>query len=268
MRHISILEQTTKESVRAFAKKENLVEYLEESNSRYLLATRQHPQEDYLIASNSPPVFVVADGVTLDFKRLIERNEKYPDPSPAGEVAKIFCETVIKSAAERYGVFDASQTVEIFKDANSEVKKYNERVGESDVSGNITGFYAATGSFVIIKNDKAYWASICDAFVAHFDKDMNLKFMSSGLCLPYAVINGEERMAEHLEKGVFNLRNEDRIFVFTDGFEYYVKNNDFLEIFKKWGDDLKKRIAEFSKLMDLKDPENYGRERSLIAILV
>jgi hypothetical protein len=104
--------------------------------------------------------------------------------------------------------------------------------------------------------------------VAHFDKDMNVKFMSSGLCSPYAVINGEERMAEYLEKGVFDLENGDRIFVFTDGFEHYVKNNDFLEIFKNWENDLERRIAEFSKSMNLKDPENYGHERSLIAILV
>lgn len=92
--------------------------------------------------------------------------------------------------------------------------------------------------------------------------------MSTGLCTPYAVINGEERMAEHLEKGVFDLVAGDRIFVFTDGFEQYVKNIDFLNLFKDWGDNLKKRIAEFSKEMNLKNPENYGHERSLIAILV
>jgi serine/threonine protein phosphatase PrpC len=106
------------------------------------------------------------------------------------------------------------------------------------------------------------------AFVAHFDKDMNAKFMSTGLCSPYAVINGEERVTGHLEKGVFDLENGDRIFVFTDGFEHYVKNNDFLEIFKNWENNLEKRIREFSKSMNLKDPENYGHERSLIAILI
>lgn len=97
---------------------------------------------------------------------------------------------------------------------------------------------------------------------------MNIKFMSTGLCTPYAVINGEKRMAEHLEKGVSDLATGDRIFVFTDGFEHYVKNIDFSNLFRDWNDDLKERIAEFSKEMNLKDPENYGHERSLIAILV
>ena len=260
MKYLSIIEQPSKEAIRAFAEKRNLTEHLPE--------TYQHPQEDYLIASNSPPVFVVSDGVTLNFKKLVKDNAKYPNPSPAREIAKIFCEAVIKNATEKYGEFDASQIVQVFKQANDEVKNCNAQIGKSDISGNITGFYAATGSFIIIKNDKAYWASICDAFVAHFDKDMNVKFMSTGLCSPYAVINGEERMAEHLEKGVFDLENGDRFFVFTDGFEHYVRNNDFLEIFKNWGNDLEKLIAEFSKSMNLKDPENYGHERSLIAILV
>ncbi|OHA83942.1 MAG: hypothetical protein A2408_04240 [Candidatus Yonathbacteria bacterium RIFOXYC1_FULL_52_10] len=260
MQYLSILEQPTREAIKAFVEKRNLSEHLPDSY--------QHPQEDYLIASNSPQVFVVSDGVTLNFKRIIEGKAKYPNPSPAGEVAKIFCEAIVKGVSEKYDEFNAEKIIDVFTEANSAVSQYNHRVGKSEVSGNPTGFYAATGSFVIIKNDKAYWASICDSFVAHFDKEMNIKSMSTGLCAPYAVINGEERMAEHLEKGVFDLVAGDRIFVFTDGFEHYVKNIDFSNLFKDWGDDLKKSIAEFSKEMNLKDPENYGHERSLIAILV
>jgi hypothetical protein len=260
MKFLSILEQPSEEAIQAFAEKRNLVEHLPE--------TYRHPQEDYLIASNSPPIFVVSDGVTLKLKKLGKYNQKYPNPSPAGEVARIFCEATIRSAAKRYGEFDTGRIIEVFKEANAEVKIYNEKVGKSDISGNITGLYAATGSFIVIKNDKAYWASICDAFVAHSDENMNVKFKSSGACYPYAVINGEERMADHLEKGVFDLEKGDRLFVFTDGFECYVKNADFLEIFKNWDDSLKERIAEFSKSMNLKDPENYGRERSIIAILI
>ena len=259
MQYISILEQPTKEAIRAFAEKRNLTEHLLESY--------QHPQEDYLIASNLPPIFVVSDGVTLNFKRMIESGAKYPTPSPAGAVAEIFCESVLKNVREMYEEFDAEKIIEVFKEANKDVSKYNQQIGKSEISGNPTGFYAATGSFVIIKDSKAYWSSICDSFVAHFDKDMNVKFMSSGLCSPYAVINGEERMAGHLEKGVFELTSGDRIFVFTDGFEHYAKNINFLKIFINWGDDLKERIVQFSKEMNLRDPENYGHERSLIAIL-
>ena len=260
MRYFFILEKMTKEASGVFAEKRNLKEYS--------LKIYHRPQEDYLLTSDFPPVFVVADGVTLKWEKLIESNQKYPNPSPAGEVAKIFCETIIKRVAEKYSEFDEGKIIEVFKEANAEVKRYNEKIGKTDISGNITGFYAATGSFIVIKNNKAYWASICDAFVIHFDKDMNVKFISSGNCSPYAVINGEKKMVNYLEKGVFDLENGDCLFVFTDGFEHYVKNTEFLKIFKNWDESLKERIAEFSRVMNLKDPDKYGHERSLIAILI
>jgi len=78
MKYLSILEQSTKEVIRAFAEKKKPHEYLPE--------TYQHPQEDYLIASNSQPVFVVSDDVTLNFKKLVEGNEKYLNPSQTRRV--------------------------------------------------------------------------------------------------------------------------------------------------------------------------------------
>jgi hypothetical protein len=260
VKYISIIEQASKEAVKAFAEKRNLAEYFGDSY--------EHPQEDYLLTQENPPVFVVSDGVTLNFRKLIESGKKYPNPSPAGKVAEIFCEAVIKSVNAKYEGFDRQKLEEVFKEANKEVKKHNDAVGKSDTSGNPTKFYSATGSLLVFKNGEAHWASICDAFVAHFDKEMNLKFFSSGRCSPYAVINGEEKMVDYLEKGVLDLEIEDRVFVLTDGFEHYMKNPDFLKIFKNWDDSLKNKIAKFSKEMNLKDPENYGHERSLIAVLV
>jgi hypothetical protein len=259
MKYFDILEPPSKEAVRAFAERRNLSDHLAESY--------QHPQEDFLVALDTPPVFVVSDGVTLNFMKLTESNTKYPNPSPAGDVSRIFCEAVVRCAKEKYETFSEEDVVDIFKYGNNEVRKYNEKVGKTDISGNSTGYYSATGSFAVIKGAKAHWASICDSFIAHFDGEMNLKFMTSGLCKPYAVINGEERMADYLESGIFDLEEGDRIFVFTDGFEYYMQNSDFLRLFKEWDENLKERIAEFSKEMNLKDPEKYGHERSLIVVL-
>ncbi len=259
MKHILILEQPTKEAIQAFAEKRNLTEHL---TSEY-----QHPQEDFLIASDKPPVFVVSDGVTLNFTKLIDSKTKYPNPSPAGDVSRIFCEAVVRSAKEKYETLNEKDIAIIFKDGNDEVGRYNKKIGKSDISGNPTNYYSATGSFVTIKDNKAYWISICDSFVAHFDREMNVKFMSSGSCTPYAVINGEEKMSNYLEYGVFNLEEGDRIFVFTDGFEHYAKNSNFLKLFENWDENLKEHINEFSKKMNSEDPEKYGHERSLIAIL-
>lgn len=259
MKYFSILEQATKESIQQFAEKRNLSDYLTEDY--------EHPQEDYLIASDTPPVFVVSDGVTLNFMKLIESKTKYPDPSPAGDVAKIFCEAVVKSVKEKYDAFSQGNIIDVFREANNEVGRYNKKIGKSDISGNPTGFYSATGSFVVIRDNKVYWASICDSFIAHFDKKMDLKFLSTGSCRPYAVINGEEEMTQHLQSGVLNLEIDDRIFVFTDGFENYVKNQDFLNLFLEWDENVKERVAKFSEKMNLENPEKYGHERSLIALL-
>ena len=148
----------------------------------------------------------------MNFAKLIENNTEYPNPSPAGDVARIFCEAIVKDVKRKYETFGEGDTANVFKYANNEAYKYNEKVGRTDVSGNPTGYYAATGSFAVIKDTKAYWSSICDSFIAHFDREMNLKFMSSGLCKPYAVINGEERMIDYLENGVLNplrIRSEE-----------------------------------------------------------
>jgi len=260
MEHISIFESVSKEAVQALIKKEKLADEL--------VKDYYHPQEDFLIVSDNPPVFVVSDGVTLDYTKLIKDNIKYPDPSPAGDVSKIFCYTVARQVKEKYDTFTEKDIADVFKYANGKVRKYNERAGKSDISGNITGYYSATGSFAVIKDNRAYWASICDSFIAHFDGKMNLKFMTKGLCHPYAVINGEERMADYLEGGVLNLEKGDRVFIFTDGFEFYMQNPDFLELFKEWDKNLKECIRQFSEKMNLTDPEKFGHERSLIAILV
>lgn len=254
MEYLSFFEQATLEASRAFAEKHNLIEYQEKDY--------RHPQEDYLIAS--PPVFVVADGVTLNFRKMVEEKIKYPNPSPSGEVAKIFCESVVKVAKEKFDVLNFETITDIFKKSNQEVKSYNQQFGKTDLAGNITAYYAATGAFAVIKDNKCYFATICDSFVAHFDKNMNLKFMSSGRCKPYAVINGEEIMAEYIEKNTLDLEKEDRIFVFTDGFFHYVNNPDFLNFFKEWSGEIKSKVDQFSKEMNLQDPTRYGKERSLI----
>ena len=74
-------------------------------------------------------------------------------------------------------------------------------------------------------------------------------------------------MANHLEMGVFDLEVGDKIFIFTDGFEYYMKNPEFLKLFVEWSDGLREQISRFSTEMNLKDPENYGHERSLVTVL-
>jgi hypothetical protein len=204
MKQFSISEMASEEFVRLFLEQRHL-------SDKWVL-DKGHPKEDYHIASNDPPVFVVSDGVTLNFERLIETNKKYPSPSPAGDVAEIFCKAVIEKGSEKFADASPECMEDIFRYANAEVGKYNQKTGKNDISGNPTGYYSATGAFTLVKDRQVYWLSICDAFVAYFSGDMQVKFMSSGSCSPYAVINGEERMADHIESGVFHVEKGDRLF--------------------------------------------------------
>lgn len=256
---ISFLEQPTQEAIRVFAEKRNLAEHFSKSYS--------HPQEDYLLASEEASIFVVSDGVTLNFQKFIEDAREYPNPSPAGIVAKLFCESILVHAQNEYQNFTEATSKTVFRKANEAVATYTRHMGQTDFSGNPTGFYAATGAFVVLKDAKVYWASICDSFVAHFDKTMKLKYMSSGKCHPYAVINGEDRMVDFLESGIGDVETNDKIFVFTDGFYHYVQNETFLKLFIDWNDSLRERVNHFSSTMNLVDSEKYGHERSLIAIV-
>ena len=79
MKYFSTFTPTSKELVNQFAEKRNLVEYVKENYS--------YPKEDYLIASDLPPIFVVSDGVTLNFMKLVEDKMSYPNPSPKSFVS-------------------------------------------------------------------------------------------------------------------------------------------------------------------------------------
>ena len=47
---------------------------------------------------------------------------------------------------------------------------------------------------------------------------------------------------------------------------YLFQITDFLKLFVEWDESLNERIREFSVEANLTSPENYGHERSLIAI--
>src|SRR5882724_11000273 len=106
------------------------------------------PQEDFLLISNKYPIYVVADGVTL-IQYILDKNKReYPNPSPAGDVARIFCEALVRAAEERYRSFREKDIRDIFVIANQAVAEYNRlhdrRKGTLDDWD--TDLYAATAA--------------------------------------------------------------------------------------------------------------------------
>ena len=111
-----------------------------------------HVQEDYFVVSKKQPIFVVADGVSLD----VTLGEKYPANSGAGEAAKIFCEAVINEAEKRYEEFDEKDLLEIFEIGNRLILEYNILHNRTQKSINYfdVDLFSATTSFLLIKNNR------------------------------------------------------------------------------------------------------------------
>lgn len=268
------------------------------------LKGKVHPHEDFFLISEKYPIFAVADGVTL-IQFLAEKKE-YPIPSPAGDVARIFCEELVKSAEARYKSFKDSDIKEIFRKANAAVGEYNREHGRAKETVDYwnTDFYAATAAFAVIKNDIVYWGSICDSYIMRFSSDGAIIFQSpdcnakaeaepprftgdvndrkekaqyiwsikrngideNGKLVGYGVATGEETANRYLNFGSFRVLKGDLILVLTDGFENYVQLPEFISLFTKWPDDIKLRFVEFTAAKTKENPDKFGHERSLIVV--
>jgi len=295
MKYFSVLEPASQKFVEAYVRKSGLDE-------KYLHKT--HPQEDYFCISKKYPIFVVADGVTL-IQYPID-NKDYPNPSPAGDVARIFCEKALEEAEARYEKFNESDIKEIFRAGNEAAGKYNAEHGRTKETVDYwdTDFYAATAAFVAVKENQIYWGSICDSYVMHFDKEGKLLFKSpecnsfieaespnftgdpnsrkektiytwknkrngvngNGERTGYGVITGESEALLYLASGSFEADKGDLVSVLTDGFEEYMNLPEFISLFKKWPENLEQQIKKFSIEEIDKDPYKFGHERTLIMI--
>jgi|GEM_PF-894400 len=264
------------------------------------------PQEDFLLVSEKHPIFVVADGVTLSQFLIGCTEDNYPRPSPAGDAARIFCEALVKAAEEKYENFELSDIPNIFRTANNAVGEYNKAHGRTKEALDHwdIDLYAATASFVVVKNEVAYWGSICDSYVMHFDKNGILK-MSSPLCktlaqakapefegdqndqkertrytwkikrngvnekrerVGYGVATGEPEALLYLASGSFALAKGDIITLLSDGFEDYMKLPEFTSLLARFSDDLEQEVKAFTAQKADEDPDKFGHERSLIVV--
>ncbi len=260
-----------------------------------------HAQEDFLVVSKKHPIFAVADGVTLE----TGPDGAYPKVSGAGAAAKIFCEAVVKEIEKIYKNFGLSDLKKVFAKANAAVGKYNRARGRFKDKLNYWDFdlFAATAAFLVIKEGNVYWASICDSGVAHFNKDAQLVFKSddkwnvirenlpadwlkipeserkkiirktyrngvgpTGRLIGYGVVTGEKAAERYLNCNKFTVDKGDAVLLFTDGFENYLKVGEFVDLFLNWPRSLRSKLKKITRHKSINDPNNFGRERALIAI--
>jgi len=259
-------------------------------------------QEDFLVLSQTHPIYAVADGVTMQPKKP----EDYPIPSGAGEVAKIFCQTAVSELEKIYDEFEKKDLLTIFDLGNKAVGEYNKANGRTLETINYADFdlFAATVAFAVVCDKQVYWSALCDSFVAHFDKHGKKKFMSpdpwavkigkdvlkayadtkgdhgkkanvranfrNGLgpndeLIGYGVVTGEEAAKKYLHTDLLEVEAGDIVFLTTDGFSEYFDLPEFIKLFNDWPDDLEAQVKAMTSQKSKQDPNKFGHERSVIA---
>jgi hypothetical protein len=260
------------------------------------------PKEDYLLASKKYPIFAVADGVTL----LPTPDGTYPYPSGAGEVAKIFCEKAIKFVEDNYNNFSEKKIVAAFNYANKVIGEYNRVRGRTKKTINYGDFdfFHATAALSVVKRSKIFWGTICDAGVVLMNK-RRVKFQSppchlfnrlkpragyakltsnektiylhkfcrnkidkDGNPIGYGVLTGEREVIKYVRSGMLAPMKGDLLFVFTDGFNDYLKIKQFTNLFFKWPPHIGERVRKITSKMSTQKPKIFGHERSLIVVKI
>ncbi|MDO8510274.1 MAG: protein phosphatase 2C domain-containing protein [bacterium] len=223
------------------------------------------PKEDFFLTSNKYPIYVVADGVTL----IPNERGNYPNPSGAGAIAKIFCESVISAAEKAYENFSEIALVDVFREGNQAAYEYNASEGRTKETVDYWqhDLFAATTAFGLIKENKLYWWSLCDAGVSIFNDRDERTFTSppcwseksrkknlpqdwekvplierkkilwqkyrngvneQGEVIGYGVVTGEETAERYLNRGTVELTEDDLVTIYTDGYENYLNLAEFI----------------------------------------
>lgn len=258
-------------------------------------AATPHPQEDYAASSGKYPIYAVADGVTLEVAG------EYPAHSGAAEAARIFCETAVQEAEQRYASFAESDLLEVFRVANAAVGEYNRSQGcvKESLDYMEKDLFAATAAFGLCKDGMLYWFSLCDSFVFLYDSAGAQKFSSpdpwdamrpvwkafSGLSVTerkilirrdyrngaealggYGVTTGESGAEKYLKCGSVSLADGDLLAICTDGFEPYARLPEFPRLLLA-GHGAQERVQAFTQQKVSEDAERFGAERTLIAAI-
>ena len=255
------------------------------------------PVEDQYYTSETDAI--VADGITrdpigiTDFSKCskCEFIEKYPKPSGAELAAKEICKTFSNSKG--------SLTDRLIE-ANKSVKKLNNKfINQCDYLEN--DYYGACASCIEFENNILNYAYICDCGVIVYNKNGNIKFKTNddkelysdsyinklgipwsspktrkivrsqyrnnlnniidGNCVSYGALTGEESAINFIRSGQLTIEDGDIIIVYSDGFNYYLSDDEFIKNIINFNrESFEKYVEEKSK----EDFEKYGKEKTLV----
>lgn len=217
------------------------------------------PQEDAFASIED--IYVVADGVTHD----INDDGLYPIPSDSASVAQLICANVVEFLKGKRPSIESIKNA--YLTANKAVQIFNDtRPLFLNRENNGYSIGAATTATIWLSNNKLLYGVLDDCFISVFGEDyidhptlksyveQSAKFLDSnfdwskpetrtlwrkeirnnvyikdGKEYGYGVIDGREGFIRYLQLGEVELKTNDLICVYTDGFIKMLQNIDFVK---------------------------------------
>ena len=198
------------------------------------------PNEDYCICDDANGVYVVLDGVSRDAVDGV-----YPNPSPAAVVSEIFADEVHKSLFEmlKSGISDYEAAVRnSMRIGNGCIAEYNNRGSYDFLPGTVGivllvrdgfayfGFIGDGYGKVVSKHESRIFTRCQTEYVHKHKKEYTTDEIRNFICnnkdhpAGYGVLNGAKEALQFIETGCFEFLPHEKILLYTDGFDKYLKN--------------------------------------------
>lgn len=218
----------------------------------------EKPNEDFVLCDDQRNIYILLDGVSRD-----KVNGKYPNPSPAREVSKLFAREAyayLKSICGQHGL---EQIREAFIKGNEAIERYNIKYKGDFLPGTV-------GIICIIEKDRLFYGYIGDCYgrliredeivmftkcqtekIAIHKKEFSPSEIRNRICnnakhpYAYGVLTGQKEAIDFVVFGEYSLNDVDMVFLSSDGMEPFVSGlsrKDFIK--KEAGYYLKNSVSQ------------------------
>lgn len=220
------------------------------------------PNEDYYFCDDNRGIYLLADGVSRD-----KINGRYPNPSPAFDVSKLFVKSIYKFLLE-----NINENVNVLELMCNAIKKGNKEIDEYNSKKNwIDNFLPGTvGIITIIQSCKLFFAYIGDCYglviknksykniftqcqteeIANHKKEYSAYEIRNEICnnkshpYSYGVLNGDFRAINFVKYGSIEIQTNDKILLCSDGFSEIIKGISGERLYQMTIDQMAKESKE------------------------
>lgn len=235
------------------------------------------PNEDYYLCDDKRNIYILVDGVSRD-----REQGRYPNPSPALDVSKIFVKKAYEYIVEYYEKSNnyLNLLFEAIKEGNYAIKEYNsERVWEDN-------FYPGTvGVLIILKEKNMYYSYIGDCYgiiineekniftecqtekIAEHKKEFRASEIRNLICnnkqhpYSYGVLNGNPYAMDFVVQGEIDIEANDKILLCSDGLADIVNEISGKQIYTMKAEEiLSKAKGHDDKTLIIIEEEADGKE--------